>query len=130
MNGMVIVAAGFCGLLLAGTAASLLALVRVRWLAQAADRRARLAEAEQDTALADFRRSLDALAAQFEEMRALPHIAPPTAARPGMNLSRRSHALRLYRRGEPAGRIAQELGIPLKEVELLIKVHEIVLSTV
>ena len=49
---------------------------------------------------------------------------PPT----GLNLNTRSQALRLSRRGEGAEQIAATLGIPQNEVELLLKVHRIVLD--
>jgi hypothetical protein len=53
---------------------------------------------------------------------ALPTGAPP---KPAINLSRRFQALRLYRRGERPEQIAAALGVPLREIELLIKVHQI-----
>ncbi len=126
----VIAAACFCGLLLAGSAAGFLAVFRARGLVETAERRRRLAQTELEAGVLELRRRLEGLATQMEEIRSLPHFTTPPAAKSGMNLSRRSQALRLYRRGEPADRIAQELGLPVQEVELLIKVHEIVLSTV
>jgi hypothetical protein len=50
--------------------------------------------------------------------------------RGSLNLSRRSQALRLHRRGESPSEIASTMGIPVQEVRLLIKVHEIVMSSV
>jgi len=73
---------------------------------------------------------IEALAARLEDVRAVPHGGNYAPARLGINLSRRSQALRLHRRGESAGQIAAELGIPVQEVKLLLKVHEIVMSTV
>ena len=130
MSAAVIAAAGVCGLLLAGAAAGFLALFRVRGLMEMAERRTRQAQRKHEGGILELQQRLDGLAAQVEEMRSLSHLTAPPAAKPGMNLSRRSQALRLFRRGEPAARIAQELGLPLQEVELLIKVHEIVLRTV
>jgi len=46
------------------------------------------------------------------------------AARPGMNLNRRSQALRLHRRGETPDEIARLLSMPAGEVRLLLKVHQ------
>lgn len=43
--------------------------------------------------------------------------------RPGMNLSRRSQALRLARRGEKPEQIASRLGLATGEVRLLLKIH-------
>ena len=48
--------------------------------------------------------------------------------KPGLNLSKRSQALRMHRRGEAPAQIAAALNIPSQEVELLIKVQRIVLS--
>jgi hypothetical protein len=53
---------------------------------------------------------------------------PGLPARGALNLSRRSQALRLARRGDSPERIAAELGVPRQEVELLLKVHRIVLA--
>jgi hypothetical protein len=50
--------------------------------------------------------------------------------RPGLNLNKRSQALRLHRRGDPAEQIATALELPLQEVQLLLKVQRIVLSSV
>jgi len=52
----------------------------------------------------------------------------PGMPKPGMNLSRRSHALRLHRKGSSPEHIAASIDVPRQEVELLIKVHEIVLN--
>lgn len=46
--------------------------------------------------------------------------------RPGINLSRRSQALRRYRRGETPEQIAASLMVPTGEVQLLLKVHRLV----
>jgi hypothetical protein len=53
------------------------------------------------------------------------------AAPPGrsLNLSQRSHALRMHRRGDSADHIAAALNLPRQEVELLLRVHSIVLSS-
>jgi hypothetical protein len=48
--------------------------------------------------------------------------------RPGMNLSRRSQALRLHGRGETPEQIAGVLAVPAGEVRLLLKIHRIVME--
>ena len=50
--------------------------------------------------------------------------APPRAA--ALNLTRRSQVLRLYHRGEMPEQIAAALGVPLNEVDLLLKVNKMV----
>jgi len=58
-----------------------------------------------------------------------PEPAPmPASLRPGFNNSTRVHALRMLRRGEDANHIAAALGVPIREVELLIRVQEIAAS--
>ncbi len=47
------------------------------------------------------------------------------AVRSGMNLNRRTQALRQYRLGQASSEIAKTLDMP-KEVDLLLKVHRIV----
>ncbi len=77
----------------------------------------------------ELRRALQALAQEFEEERraALERAAGPKQS---MNLSKRSQALRMHRLGASPERIAAELGISRREVELLLKVHRAVLETV
>jgi len=77
------------------------------------------------------RTSVDALAAQVHDLQSHPPAAVvPGLPRPGMNMNKRSQALRMHRRGETSGQIASALELPRQEVELLLKVHRIVLSTV
>jgi hypothetical protein len=79
--------------------------------------------------------AVDAMQAKFESMAAelgdMPRIAVAEpllgTPRPCMNLSKRSHALRLRRKGDSPEKIAESLAIPRQEVDLLMKVHDIVL---
>jgi hypothetical protein len=50
-----------------------------------------------------------------------PQLSPP---KPGMNASRRTQVLRMYRRGERPEQIAAALSLPQNEVDLLLKVSE------
>lgn len=52
----------------------------------------------------------------------------PGVPKAGMNVTRRAHALRLHRKGSSPEHIAASIEVPRQEVELLIKVHEIVLN--
>jgi hypothetical protein len=49
----------------------------------------------------------------------------PTPLRAGLNLNKRVHAMRMLRRGEDIAHIAAALGVPRREVELLIRVQSI-----
>ena len=53
----------------------------------------------------------------------LPFVLAPLRA--GLNLNKRIHAMRMLRRGEDVSHIAAALGVPRKEVELLIRVQAI-----
>jgi hypothetical protein len=78
------------------------------------------------------KQSRDALAAQVQELEsALGHIRQsvteieeqPRAVSPGLNLTRRTQALRMHRRGESAQTIAAALSAPPNEIQLLLKLQ-------
>jgi hypothetical protein len=78
----------------------------------------------------DFTLRLDAMNARLQEAEERASSpAPPAPARHSLNLSKRSQVIRLSRRGERAETIATTLSLPRREVELLLKVHRIVLSS-
>jgi len=54
-------------------------------------------------------------------------LVPPTPPRSGLNLTKRSQALQMFRRGETPQDIASALSIPRNEVELLVKVQALTL---
>ena len=130
MTPVIVAAACLCGLVLALVAASLLAVLRTRAMVDAVRREAREADGRQSSIVETLDARLNALAERVEDARAFPHAPTVAPDRGGINLSRRSQALRLHRRGQTAAQIAAELGIPVQEVALLMKVHEIVMSTV
>jgi hypothetical protein len=55
-------------------------------------------------------------------------ISPPVLPQSGLNVNKRSQVLRLARRGERPENIAALLGLPRREVELLLKVHALAAS--
>lgn len=77
----------------------------------------------------ELRRALQVLSQELELERkaAMDRAAIP---REGMNLSKRSQALRMHRLGQSPENIAAALGVSRREVELLLKVHRTVLETV
>jgi hypothetical protein len=92
--------------------------------------RATVAAAREECAAA-----VEAMQANLERMAVNLRPAPVVVAEPipgtpksSMNLSKRSQALRMRRQGDSAQRISELLEMPLQEVELLLKVHEIVLT--
>jgi hypothetical protein len=70
--------------------------------------------------------SLDERWAELSQVSSL--LVPPPPPRSGLNLSKRSQALQMHRRGESAPEIAAALAIPQNEVELLVKVQTMALS--
>jgi len=116
-------------LVLANAVLSLFALFRAGAACKAAaelhEEACRLAE----TRVAEVQSKLDALAAEVAYAFEQAATMPAALVKPAMNLNKRSHALRLHRRGDPPEAIAAQLGLPVQEVDLLIKVHRIVLSS-
>jgi hypothetical protein len=73
----------------------------------------------------DFTLRLDAMNTRLneaEERASTPGV--PSPVRRSVNLSKRSQVIRLSRRGEPVETIAATLGLPRREVELLLKVQQ------
>ncbi len=127
MTAPVLLLAGAVGFLLAGIAASLLCLARVRMVLHALP-----SSSASEAAVEILRHKLVTLE---QELRELPQrsVSPPgvpPSPRAAFNLEKRSHALRLHRRGEPISQIASALELPQQEVELLIKVHRIVMKSI
>jgi hypothetical protein len=76
------------------------------------------------------RTRMEEMIARLDEAERLPQPAPepaetfvPTPLRAGLNLNKRVHAMRMLRRGEDISHIAAALGVPRREVELLIRVQ-------
>jgi len=113
---------------LAAGAVSMFGLSRARAQARAAADQAQAGEELCGSALRALRESLDGLAAQLKVLQQQPSVAvAPATPKPGLNLTKRSLALRMHRRGDPAEQIAAALEIPVQEVDLLLKVHRIVI---
>jgi hypothetical protein len=72
--------------------------------------------------LADRIASLEGAASALESR----EVVGNATIRSGMNLNKRTQALRQYRLGQPSGEIAKTLDMPRAEVDLLLKVHRIV----
>ena len=57
-------------------------------------------------------------------------LVPPAPAASGLNLSKRGQVLQMHRRGQSADQIAVSLALPRTEVDLLLKIHRLVLEQV
>jgi hypothetical protein len=78
---------------------------------------------------ADWQAKMERLDERWAELSQVSNLlVPPPPPRSGLNLSKRSQALQMHRRGETPPEIAATLAIPQNEVELLVKVQRIVLS--
>ena len=119
------------GVALAAAALSILAVWRAQALARGAARKGCEAAPQVDASIGVLQQKVEELQQQVDDLRRQPS-PPPPAARPraGLNLDKRSQALRMHRRGEQPGDIAAALDIPLQEVNLLLKVHRIVLRSI
>lgn len=81
--------------------------------------------------LAGLRQAVEALRTDLRETeQRTGMLVPPEPPKSGLNLNRRSQALKMHRRGDSPDQIASALGLPSSEVELLVKVHQIVLDQV
>ena len=74
------------------------------------------------------RTRIEEMATRLNDAERAPDSAPqpiPLPWRAGLNLNTRVHALRMMRRGEDISHIAAALGVPRREVELMIRVQQI-----
>ena len=79
---------------------------------------------------ADWKAKMETLDERWKELSQVSSLlVPPPPPRSGLNLNKRSQALERHRRGETPPEIAAALAIPRNEVELLVKVQRIVLSS-
>lgn len=53
----------------------------------------------------------------------------PIAASAGLNINRRTHALRLLRKGQDIAHVSAALGVPRQEIELLVRVQDLIANT-
>ena len=127
--GEVLPAAAF---FLGAAASSAASWLLFRWQRRRFDALERSLTARQDecgAAVESFRAAMHELCRDVDALeQAGPAAAPVAAVRSALNLTTRSQALRLHRRGTPPERIAAELGVPAAEIRLLLKVHEIVVG--
>jgi hypothetical protein len=131
MNTPILLLAILCGLALAAVATSLFAIFGSKAMIRSANDRVRDAQTHFEEGIQAMRQTVETLAAQVEEVQQQSRVmVAPGLPKLGLNLTRRSQALRMHRRGDSPDQIAATLEIPLQEVDLLIKVHRIVLGAV
>ena len=85
-----------------------------------------------DTSQQDLKRKIEEMQCTVanigQQRQETPEALPvrTAAVRPSLNLTRRTQALRMRRRGESVESIAAALSTPRNEIELLLKVYEMV----
>lgn len=119
-----------CGLSLTSAMLSLLAFARAAGRTRRAEPKGGASASQLGAAVEAVERAVESLSEEVRELRQSPPSTTPEggAARPGLNLSKRSQALRMHRRGEPPEQIAAALAVSRQEVDLLLKVHRIVMT--
>ena len=127
MNNWILPLAVIVVLTLGTAVLSICAWIRAGFAFKAAAEHSEEAARETEEQFAALAKKLDHFEAQLAS-RACP--PSPASVRPGMNLNKRSQALQLHRRGEPPEAIAAALGLPRQEIDLLVKVHTIVLGSI
>src|SRR5437762_8580502 len=90
---------------------------------RAAEERSRVKLAELEAGLQAKAAVLDERWSELSQISGL--LVAPAPLRSGMNLTKRSQALQMFRRGESPKDIASTLSLPRNEVDLLIKVQRI-----
>jgi DNA-binding NarL/FixJ family response regulator len=82
-------------------------------------------------ALGEARAAAQSLETDLREVeRQTGMLVAPQPARSGLNLSKRTQVLRMHRSGHDNAGIAAALALPRAEVDLLIKVHRLVLDQI
>ena len=118
-------------LLAAGLGLCLYLFVTLKCDIRAQEKRAKAGESALADAVAAIRISLDQARAEVRELQEQTGmLVPPSPTQSGLNLSKRGQALQMYRRGQAPQQIAASLSLPVSEIDLLIKVHQIVLEQV
>ena len=118
-----------CLLALAGMGACVWLFMLMKADLRGGDRRSRKRAEALEAGLHAVRVSLANLSKRLEETEKQSGLlVPPPPTRSGFNLNKRSQAIRMSRRGEMASQIAAALELPQGEVDLLLKVHRLVVS--
>lgn len=127
MNSLTFTLGGLSLLTLLALVFASTALCLVRSAASGARKGRQAGDNELASEVQTLRSELESLASQIRDVQPLQAqlAAPP---RNGLNLAKRSQALRLNRHGSSPAQIAAALELPLQEVELLLKVDRIVIG--
>jgi hypothetical protein len=126
---IVALAAMVTALAMAALGVSLYALYVAQKLCHGAQVTMKTVREECAAAIEGAQTQYTAIASELESARLQPPVEIlPGTSRPSMNVTRRSQALRLHRKGDSPERISAALEVPRQEIDLLIKVHQLVLN--
>jgi hypothetical protein len=117
-----------CGLAVTAALAMILLLWVIWFRYQALERHLLQRQETAEKAAEALRQAVAQLARDFDDLAQHAGSSPSLEPRRGLNLSRRSQALRMHRRGESAEQIASALGVSRQEIQLLLKVHQILVA--
>ncbi len=114
-------------LLGAGLILTLVLFASVNAGLRSAEKRIRRRAEALEASLAELQARLEAMSAEVNNQTAIAAL-PPQPFCSSLNLSKRAQAVRMTRRGESPEQIAAALAVPLKEIELLLKIHSLVIA--
>jgi hypothetical protein len=122
--------AAYYSLVAAGLLLNLYLFVTLKVEIRSAHQRCIEADKCLDLDLTQAKNRLAEIEQQFRDSEEQRSAGPSPASPPwAINLSKRSQVLRMYRRGDTPQQISSALQIPQKEVDLLVKVHRIVVGS-
>jgi hypothetical protein len=131
MNSLAIPLAVLCALVLASVGLSLAVLYYATSFSRASAQQAKALRVQLESQLHVIHSGLNAVTAEVHDIELPPSVQIlPGTPRSGLNMGKRTQALRMHRMGEASTRIAAALEVPVQEVELLLKVHRIVISKI
>ena len=118
-----------CGLEAAGLSVCLYLFLLVKRELRAAELRLGERQRVLEESAAQARETMRNLERGFGELQDRTGLlVPPAPAPSGLNLGKRGQVLRMFRRGESPARISASLALPRREVELVVKVQQLVLD--
>jgi hypothetical protein len=112
--------------LAAGLALTVVLFVAVKTDLNSAENRARRRTEALESVVVELQARLETMNAELNSRDAVASLPSPFTS--SLNLSKRAQAVRMSRRGESPEHIAAALSVPLKEVELLLKIHSLIIA--
>ena len=128
MSLMEIQLAAMCAVALAGVLMSAFTLFRSSKAIHAFEELSREQGRQFAAEIEPLKSAIETMAGEIRELQQQPSFSGAALPKQTLNLTKRSQALRMNRRGDGPEQIAAALEMPLQEVDLLLKVHRIVVN--